>query len=378
MDVIDLLRELVSINSVFPNESGIGEFAEERLRELGYSVQRQLVANGRFNVLAERGTQGRPILLYAHLDTVPVYGNWKSDPFILQEDGNRLHGLGVYDIKSGIASIIKACETRSERRVKVAFCVDEENDSAGAHALCNSDFVKDVEGVVATEILDVPNASSNCVMLGRRGRCVLQIEVPGRSAHGGHSSEGVNAINEAARLVGRLGAMELPSHPLLPKPNQFVRKIAAESTSLSVPDTAIVELDRHLVSPETPESARAEVQKFIDSLYDSGEFREIDGRRIVVRVKPREVPYLLPYTIPSSSDLANRVCGAVKGVTNSEPRFVYGASVADENIFAMHGLPVVTVGPVGGNQHQANEWIEKKSYLELIEVLKRIIEPGEE
>jgi len=373
MDPIELLRELVSINSVFPNERKIGEFVEDQLRELGFSVQRQELSAGRFNVLAERGAEGKSLILYAHLDTVPVYGKWKSDPLVLTEDGGRLHGLGVYDIKSGIAAILKACETKSERRVKVAFCVDEENDSAGAHEMCNSDFVRDVEGVVATEILDVPNASSNCVMLGRRGRCVLQLEVPGRSAHGGHSSDGINAISEAARLVQLLERMELPSHKLLPKPNQFVRKIAAESTSLSVPDKAIVELDRHLVGPETPETARVDVQKFIDSLYDSGEFREIDGRRIVVGVKPREVPYLLPYTTANSSELVNRVGVAVRGVTNSEPRFVYGASVADENIFAMHGLPVVTVGPVGGNQHQANEWVTKKSYLELIEVLKKIV-----
>lgn len=373
MKPVELLRELVSIDSVFPNERKIGEFTEARLRELGFSVQRQQLAPGRFNVLAERGTQGKPLLLYAHLDTVPVYGNWNGDPFTLLEEGKRLHGLGAYDIKSGIAAILMACGTRSERRVKVAFCVDEENDSAGAHMLCNSDFVRDVEGVVATEILDVPAPSSNCVMLGRRGRCVIEIEVPGKSAHGGHASEGVNAIEEAARLVGRLKEMELPSHPLLPKPNQFVRKIAAESTSLSVPDSAIVELDRHLVTPETPESALIEVQKFIDSLYQSGEFREVDGRKITARVKPREVPYLLPYTTPNSSDLANRVCGAVRAVTNSEPRFVYGASVADENIFAMRGLPVVTVGPVGGNQHTADEWIEKQSYLTLIEVLKGII-----
>jgi len=373
MDSFGLLRELVSIGSVFPNERKIGEYTEARLRELGFSVQRQHVTAGRFNVLAERGTEGEPLLLYAHLDTVPVYGNWRSDPFVVREAGSRLHGLGIYDIKSGIAAILKACEARSERRVKAAFCVDEENDSAGAHMLCNSDFVRDVEGVVATEILDVPEPSSDCVMLGRRGRCVLQLEVPGRSAHGGHASEGVNAIEEATRLVGRLKDMELPSHPLLPKPNQFVRKIAAESTSLSVPDSAIVELDRHLVTPETPESALAGVQKFIDSLYWSGEFREIEGRKITAKVKPREVPYLLPYTTPNSSELANRVCSAVKEVTSEAPRFVYGASVADENIFAMRGLPVVTVGTVGGNQHTADEWIEKQSYLTLIEVLKGLM-----
>ena len=372
MDGILLLRELVSINSIFPDEGEIGRYVEARLEECGFSVQRQELSPGRFNVLAERGTAGKPIILYAHLDSVPVYGKWKSDPFTLREEGDRLYGLGAYDIKSGIAAILKACETHGERRIKVALGADEENDSAGASLLCGSDFVRDVEGVVAAEILDVPDASSNCVMLGRRGRCVLQIEVPGKSAHGGHSGEGVNAISEAARLVQRLDGMSLPKSPPFPDPNQFVRKIAAENTSLSLPDNALVELDRHLVGNETPDGARAHVQAFVDSLYASGEFREISGRRIVVRVKQRAVPYMLPYSTPKESAIARLAAGAVRGALR-EPAYVYGATVADENMFAMRGLPVVTLGPVGGNQHTANEWVSKRSYLELIEVLKGIV-----
>lgn len=372
IDSIRLLRELVSINSIFPDEGKIGRYCEAILRDLGFVVQRQELSKGRFNVIAERGSEGRPLLFYAHLDSVPVYGKWDSDPFTLQEKGDKLYGLGSYDIKSGIAAILKACETKSDRRIKVAFGVDEENDSAGANILCRSDFMKNVQGIVAAEVLDVPGASSDCVMLGRRGRCVLRIEVPGRSAHGGHAGQGINAIDEAARLVLRLSNMELPDHPLLPGPNQFVRRIAAENTSLSLPDNAIIELDRHLVTPENPQTACAHVQEFIDSLYAKGEFREIDGRRIKVSLKPREVPYMLPYVTSSDEPVAKEAMNAVT-LAHGKPSIVYGATVADENMFAMNGFPVVTVGPVGGNQHSANEWVSKKSYLELIGIYKKMI-----
>jgi acetylornithine deacetylase/succinyl-diaminopimelate desuccinylase-like protein len=369
---MQLLEELVSINSIFPNEREIGEYAEKKLHGLGFKVQRQYLSEGRFNVLAERGSEGEPVLFYAHLDSVPVYGKWQRNPFELHEQGDRLYGVGSYDIKAGIAAILKACETQSNRRIKVAFGVDEENDSAGANLILGLDFLADISGIVATEILDVPNAASNCVMLGRRGRCVLQIEVPGKSAHGGHAGQGINAINEAARLIQKLEGMELPDHPLLPKPNQFIRKIAAENTSLSLPDSAVVELDRHLVLPEDAESARTHVQEFVDSLYAVKEFHEIEGRKIMVRIKPREVPYLMPYVTSEKNELAIEVGNAVRCAIK-EPRFVYGATVADENVFATIGLPVITLGPTGGNQHAANEWVSKQSYLDLIEVLKEFI-----
>lgn len=367
LDDIQLLRELVAINSVFPNEVRIGEYVEKKLEEMGFSVYRQQVEGQRFNVLAERGSGSAP-LLYAHLDTVPVYGQWEGNPLELREDGERLYGLGAYDIKSGIAAILQACAS-TEGRVKVAFGVDEENNSAGANLLRNSDFMSDVEGVLAAEILDVPEASPDCVMLGRRGRCVLELEVPGRSAHGGHAHKGVNAIHEAARLVQKLEGMKLPSHDLLPAPNQFIRKIHAESTSLSLPDTAIVEIDRHLVVPEDPESACRHVQEFVDSLYANGDFSEMAGRRIRVRVKPRNVPYLMPYVTGQDNRFAQRA-----GSVFESPRYVYGATVADENVFSATGLPVVTLGPVGGNEHSANEWVSKESYIQLIGHIRKFIQ----
>jgi len=324
-------------------------------------------------VVGERGTTGRPILFYGHMDTVPVYGQWQGSPFEPREDGDLLYGLGACDMKAGLAAILFACRQETERRIKVVFGVDEENDSAGAHAVVNSGFVKDCEVGICTEIATSGNNAigPRAITLGRRGRCMLEIIVPGKSSHGASLEHGVNAITEASKLAIELEKMNgnLGSHELLPAPTQFVRTFSSDSGSLSVPDIAILNIDRHMVVPETPESILETMQNFIDGLYERGIFTEIDGRRITVRIKPRDVPYLMPYVTSSDNPHAVLISDIVR-TQLGEPVYNYGRSVADENIFSNAGIPMISIGPKGGNEHSANEWVSKSSYLQLIEVLK--------
>lgn len=200
---------------------------------------------------------------------------------------------------------------------------------------------------------------------------MLEITVPGRSSHGASLTHGINAITEASRLAIELEKMNgnLGSHGILPPPTQFVRTFSSDSGSLSVPDVAVLNIDRHMVTPETPESVVHSMQQFVDGLYMRGVFSEIGGKRISVRLKQREVPYLLPYVTSNSnphvaiiSDIVRRQIG--------EPVYNYGRSVADENIFSNAGIPMISIGPKGGNEHSANEWVSKSSYLQLIDVLK--------
>ncbi|MFA6530418.1 MAG: M20/M25/M40 family metallo-hydrolase [Candidatus Micrarchaeia archaeon] len=392
MDAITMLKELVSINSVFPNERKAAEFVEMLLIENGFQVGRVGIAEGRFNVIAERGTRGNPILFYGHLDTVPPYGNWNGNPFELRAeessqfstDGpnpDKLHGLGTVDMKAGVAAIIKATETESDRKIKVVFGVDEENISEGAHAVVESGFLNGVEfGLVTETATSGKNLGLQELVLGRRGRCVIELEVPGRSAHGagiiagGSNGTGISAISEASRLVSELEKLNgnLGTHPLLPPPTQFIRKIYGESTSLSIPDSTIIELDRHMVTPETPESVLDSTRQFVNSLYASGKFREVDGKRISVRLKERKTPYLAPYVIPKENSYVQQISAIVKEKFG-EPAYSYGTSVADENVFADLGIPMLSVGPLGGGEHTSNEWVSKSSYLQLIDLLRTFI-----
>ena len=375
MEPLPLLKKLVSINSVFGSEGEIGEFLEAKLRENGFAVRRVEIAPGRFSVVGERGSRGKPILLYGHMDTVPPYGEWKSKPLSLREENGRLHGLGVFDMKAGVAAILCACEERTDRRLRVAFCVDEENDSEGAHAVAAAGLFDGAEAALSTEIAAGIGESRGPaeITLGRRGRCVIEITVPGKSAHGANAARGVNAISEAARLALELEKLDgkLGKHPLLPPPTLFVRRISGESTSLSVPDCAQIELDIHLVVPQTPESMLNGINTFIAAQYASGKFTEIDGKKISARLKERKVPYLAPYATSPKNAHVQLLSGIVKEKFG-EVHYAYGASVADDNVLAAHA-PTFSIGPLGGGEHTCNEWASKESVLQLVGIVREFV-----
>jgi acetylornithine deacetylase/succinyl-diaminopimelate desuccinylase-like protein len=367
MDAIGLLGELISIDSVFQREKRIGEFLEGRLRELGFSTSRQGIAPDRFNVLAGREGEGECLMLYGHMDTVPPYGKWESDPFRMREDGDRLYGLGSWDMKSGIGAILKAVE-KTGRSVKVAFGCDEENISEGAHAMVRSGFMDDVSAVVVAEsgLNEKGISGPGMITLGRRGRAVYSFEVEGRSAHGGDVRSGLNAVTEASRLAIALEEMNprLKRHELLPPQTQFVRKLSGETDSLSIPERAYLELDRHLVPPDTPEKALEGIEAEIAKMKGEGTLRA----GVKAYIKPRKTPYLAPYVTPRDDPHVVRMSRIVRERLGSEPVYNYALSVADENILATK-KPVITIGTSGANEHAANEWVSKKSYLDLIGVL---------
>ncbi|MBI5227151.1 M20/M25/M40 family metallo-hydrolase [Candidatus Micrarchaeota archaeon] len=376
MQPLELLRKIVSIDSIFPKESELALFLGEQLRAQGFSVQMQEFENKRYNVLATKAGIGRPILLYAHMDTVPAYGydNTERDPFKMHEEGGKLFGLGVYDMKAGIASILKATENmKTDKTIKVMFVSDEEADSRGCYEVTKTNFLKDVDFCLSTEMSDVKDAgeSARTITLGRRGRAQYELAVPGKSVHAARMKEGVSAITQGAKIAIEIEKMnaELPRHEKLSHGDQYVRYFSSKSVSLSVPDNAILLIDRHLIFPETIESARKQIEGKINELYEQKKVREIDGKRARLILKPRDVPYLLPYIIPETNEHVKKLSRAVVKTLDAEPRFNYGLTVADENMIAMQGIPTITYGPIGGGEHSNNEWVSKKSYLELIEVL---------
>lgn len=376
MDELALLRRIVSINSVFPRERRLAGFLEAELKRRGFSTRRVPVSPGRFGVIGERGTEGKPVLFFGHMDTVPPYGKWHGSPWKVRETGDRLHGLGAFDMKAGCAAILCATEEKSSRRIRVAFSVDEENISQGSHEMVRAGMLRGVQAVLSTEIsTSEPCRGVHEITLGRRGRCVIEIVVPGKSAHGALVSQGISAISEAGRLVLELERLNgsFGKHSLLPPPTQFVRKIWGESTSLSIPDIAVIELDRHMVTPETPESVLRQVNLFINSLYRSGKFHEIENKRVTARIAQRPNPYLAPYVTSASLPHVRLLSRIVKERTGKAPSHCYGLSVADDNRLAAAGVPVVSIGPMGGGEHSRHEWVSKSSYLQLVGVLREFI-----
>lgn len=223
-DLTTLTRRLVDIPSTTGNEGAAGDFLFDRLSEDGWHCERQLVTEGRFNVLAVR--QSPRIILTTHIDTVP--------PFIPSgEDQDFVYGRGSCDAKGIAAAMIAAAnELASEGRTDVGllFVVGEETYSDGA--LTAARLMSPVPFVIDGEPTD------SHLVTGHKGMVVGRLETTGIAAHSGYPERGESAITKLIDVLNELLGWPFPTDPLLGQTTVNIGKIQGGVAINVVPDSA--------------------------------------------------------------------------------------------------------------------------------------------
>ncbi len=430
MDVIELLEALIRIDSANPfqcrtdeglggtgwtqegNETAIAPFLEEQLRAAGFAVERQLVHHGSDgtpfeNLLGVKGSGPRSILFYGHMDTVT------SQPWLSREDAltprrawktvrgeerEAIVGLGANDMKAGLAVLLAALRDVDPEgyRIKVAFGVDEEYYSLGAHVLAPSAFLDDVVAVVVPETGDGPNRwhGPSTIGLGRMGRCEYVIEVPGTGGHGAqaYNPAFVNAAVECARVVDwieRLRQAWDDSCEFSPagQPDReaarcirgsfYVNRVEAGDGTISIPASGRVIVSFSHTPGVSQEDGLRMLRTLIDELYRTGELRPVwlsgRERRAEVRLRERPTPAAPAYAAPADHPFTRFVREVIERTVGFQ-NYNFGDSVADENVLAMHrpGLPILNISPIGEDCHKAGEWVDVESVRRLVEVYRSL------
>src|SRR5688500_5032977 len=120
------LQDWIAVPSVTGEEKDYAELLARFLVARGFSVERQEVAPGRFNLLARAGPP--EVVFCTHLDTVPPF-------FGPSEDRAFVRGRGSCDAKGPALAMIEAgaqlCAGGLDR-IGFLFTVGEETDSLGA------------------------------------------------------------------------------------------------------------------------------------------------------------------------------------------------------------------------------------------------------
>ena len=201
LDAVAFARQLIDIDSTTGREQAAGEWLATRLARLGYDVERQPVANGRFNVIARLDAPA--VVLSTHFDCVP--------PFFPSEvrDG-ALYGRGACDAKGILAAQVAAAErlrAGGERRIALLFVVGEERGSEGA-LIANASSP-------GSAFLINGEPTDNHLALATRGVLRLRLTACGRAAHSAAPEEGESAIDKLLDALIRMRAMEWPSDPQL-------------------------------------------------------------------------------------------------------------------------------------------------------------------
>ena len=359
-----LLQEMISINSVVGNEGKLAKFIYRELATLGIQGELEEVEPGRPNVYAriKGGGPGRRLNFNGHTDTVPVCNGWETDPFSPVTREGRLYGLGSCDMKAGLACILNVLRAFVESgyafkgELSFSAVIDEEAYGKGARAMLGTDLAN-CDAIILAE--PYAGDESKPIPLGITGKILYDITVKGHAAHGFRPHLGINAVEEAAKIIASLDKLQMRDHPDFGKGNTSTLKIEGgyQVYSVVVPDRCRFEINRLLVPGETVGTALEDMEELVRSLALKAQ--------VDVGIKP---PQYEPFLMGRDEPILKLFHDAYREVMGVEPVYKHSEGITDANIFGEKGIPCLHLGPQRGNVHQANEYVP----LEWLEPISRV------
>jgi acetylornithine deacetylase len=241
MQLFELTRQLINIESMTPNEREVGNFLWHLLSELGSrfgaQAERMAVEEHRDNIFVHFGNP--VVVLSTHMDTVP--------PFIpAREDDTYIWGRGACDTKGIIASMLVAAEELLESGVRnfgLLFVVGEERNSAGA--LLAAQTPRGSKYIINGEPTD------NKLAIGSKGALRYEIVANGRMAHSAYPELGESAIEKLLDALERIRRVPMPVDPILGRSTLNIGTIQGGRAPNVIPDSAMAEVFIRVVGDVT-------------------------------------------------------------------------------------------------------------------------------
>lgn len=359
-EMINLLHRLVVLESPSTDKAAVdtlGTYLAEHLEALDARVECIPQVRVGHHWIARWGTDGPGILLLAHIDTVHPLGTLARVPF--RDDGERLYGPGVLDMKGGLVIALTALralrqtETGLRRRVTLLCTSDEEIGSRTSRPL-----IEQLGKEHAVSFVLEPGLPDGGLKTERKGVGVYRIEVRGRAAHAGANPEdGVNAIVEMAHQVLRLISLADAEKGT----TLNVGVVHGGTRSNVVPDVCRARLDLRVRTPE--EAARLDTA--IRTLAPM-----LPGAQILVEGGLNRPPMPRTPVIGEAFDRA-RLIAARLGLSLHEGS---AGGASDANFLAGLDRPLLDgLGAVGNQAHSEREFVLRSSLPERAALLAALL-----
>jgi acetylornithine deacetylase len=329
MNLFELTRTLVDIESVTNNEKLVGDFLFDHLAGLARQhtgrLERIPAEPGRDNIFA---AWGDPLVtLSTHMDTVPPF-------FASREDAEFLWGRGSCDAKGIIAAMIAAAEKLlavGTRNLGLLFVVGEERNSAGAKAAAAAPR--------GSRFLINGEPTENRLVLGSKGALRYEITARGKLAHSAYPELGHSAIHTLLDVLRQIREIPLPQEALLGATTLNIGTIAGGRAPNVVADEAHAEIMFRTVGD--PAALRAGV-----------------AAAVAGRAEAREVLHTPALRLASFDDLPTTVVA----FTTDIPTF--GDAWGKPFLIGPGSIHVA---------HTAEERIAKKELSEAVEIYARMV-----
>lgn len=365
--MIELLEELVAIYSVSKSERDIYNFIIKKLD--GVKDATLYNPGDKYIALHIKGNNTKRALIFnGHLDTVPEGDKrlWSNDPLKVTVEGNKAYGLGVSDMKSGLAVMLHLIKYFSKNKPSCdlwfVFVTEEEVDGSGAREFTHF-FSSDLQSSYQViNVLVLEPTGLDFVGVGHRGHRMFNINVRGQSGHGSRPYDiERHAIYDALEIVADLKKMtekikKMHNDPVLGYPEITVTSINAGNESSPNKFAGICRIG---VDVRTTPSMHGIISEEIDKLIAKNKDSFLE-----------EIGYS---SSPAKCDDDQPIVYAMKKfITDIEYRPFPGAT--DLSFFNDIGLRGVVFGPGEvSSMHSPDEWIELGKMHQCFEYLKSVV-----
>lgn len=374
-DAVSLMKEMIAINSVGPENDGPGEqeladFLLAYLKGHGfgdvvnYPSKDNTVENGeRPNLVARVEGQNTENTLWilSHTDIVPAgdLSKWETDPFEAIVKEGKIYGRGSEDNHQGTVSSIMTARAFKESGIKPAINIglvlmaDEETTSEhGLTYLINNhaDLFKKDDLII---IPDAGEPDGSMIEVAEKSILWLKFKTLGRQVHASTPELGINAFRAASNLVAKLNSL----HDLFPIRDEVfsppistfepTKKEANVPNVNTIPGDDVFYLDCRILPDYDIKEIMTAVRKLADEIETSF--------NVKIEISEEQKEQAAPAT-PVTAPIVKKLKAAIKQIyhIDATAQGIGGGTVAA--IFRRKGFPVAVWSTLDDLAHQPNEY----------------------
>ncbi|MCG9639047.1 succinyl-diaminopimelate desuccinylase [Vibrio sp. Isolate34] len=364
-----LAKDLISRQSVTPEDAGCQELMINRLKALGFEIEVMLFEDTT-NFWARRGTEAPLFAFAGHTDVVPAgpIEQWNTKPFEPTIVDGFLHGRGAADMKGSLASMIVAVEQ---------FIAEHPDHTGSIGFLITSDeegpFINGTVRVVETlmargENIDMcivgePSSTEfvgDVVKNGRRGSITGDLTIKGTQGHVAYPHLANNPVHSSLLAINELATTEWD------KGNDYF-----PPTSFQIPNVSAGTGASNVIPGEF------NVQ--FNLRFSTELSNDIIVERITTTLDKYDFEYDLKWTfngdpfLTDAGSLLDAIVDAVGHVNDVKPALLTTGGTSDGRFIARMGGQVVELGPVNATIHKVNECVKVADLEKLTDMYERTL-----
>jgi len=365
-ETLALLKQLITRESVTPNDAGCQDILAQRIENLGFKNERLAFADTQ-NQWLRRGEQKPLFVFLGHTDVVPTgpLTSWDSPPFEPTLRDGKLYGRGTADMKGGIAAFVTAVERfinqYPNHKGSIAILVTSDEEGIATNGVVKVvEVLENRQEKIDWCLVGEPSSDKkigDVIRVGRRGSLNAKLTIFGIQGHVAYPELAENPIHTLAPALKALTEEVWDrGNDFFPPTRLQVSNINGGTGAENIIPGQVEILFNLRFSTELDE---ATIKSRVHSILDKHGF-EYD-----IQWRLSGNPFLT-----SKGELIEATHAAIKTVCGYETIDDTGGGTSDGRFIAPTGAQVLELGPINASIHKVNEHID----LDDLETLSRIYE----